>query len=41
MASKTIRNYRSLMRKVWLHIQGNPGAAAPEMWAASSAITSR
>ena len=31
MASNTIRNYRSLMRTLWLRIQGHPDAATPEM----------
>jgi hypothetical protein len=31
MTKNTIRNYRSLARKLWLRIQGHPDAATPEM----------
>jgi hypothetical protein len=32
MTKNTLRNYRSLMRKLWLRIQADPANATLEMW---------
>jgi hypothetical protein len=32
MTSNTIRNYRSLMRQLWLRIQADPANTTLEMW---------